>query len=62
MTDEAMSPLRRRMDRRHNDPQVRAEDPTRLCAENQELRRVSRAIARSKVLQCSAISRTNITS
>jgi len=28
MTDEAMSPLRRRHDRRYDDPQVSAEDPT----------------------------------
>jgi len=30
MTDEAMSPLRRRMIERYDDPQVSAEDPTRL--------------------------------
>jgi hypothetical protein len=31
MTDEAASPRRRRHDRRHDDPQIRAEDDLRNC-------------------------------
>jgi hypothetical protein len=35
MTDEAVSPVAPAHDRRHDDPQVHAQDPTRLRAKNQ---------------------------
>ena len=45
MTDEAMSPLRRRMIERHDDPEVRAEDPAELHPNHQEAGCVSRSRA-----------------
>ena len=45
MTDEAISPLRRRNDRRHDDAQVSAEDATRLHPHHQEPGPVPRPLA-----------------
>jgi hypothetical protein len=46
MTDEAIEPVAPAHDRRHDDPEVRAEDPAGLHPNHQEAGCVSRSVAR----------------